>query len=239
MKFSLNGIDLYLGNSLEITPELNCPFHLLITDPPYQTAMQFATKPKLQKVIKGDWKHRNNTSMILEILTSCVHKLLPYRHLYVFGPVHFVNYIPFTSKPIQMIWDKGHVGLGDLELPYGPSHEVFHFCYYMPWKEKRKRGGGRLSSRLRKETVIHAPRTGAGRRHPMEKPVKLFRELIESSSCLGETIVDPFMGCGSSMVAAMLEGRKGIGIEIDPVYFETAKARIIALARKLDELPEN
>jgi site-specific DNA-methyltransferase (adenine-specific) len=75
--------------------------------------------------------------------------------------------------------------------------------------------------------VIRVPRPNAKqvKRHPTEKPVALLRRLIESSSLIGETVLDPFLGSGSTIVAAIAEGRKGIGIELEERYVETAVER--------------
>jgi site-specific DNA-methyltransferase (adenine-specific) len=76
--------------------------------------------------------------------------------------------------------------------------------------------------------VIHAQRIqgGATLRHPTEKPVPLLRQLIESSSVWGETVLDFCVGVGSTLVAARLEGRKAIGIEIDERFCEVAAERL-------------
>jgi DNA modification methylase len=62
--------------------------------------------------------------------------------------------------------------------------------------------------------------------HPTEKPVHLMAEYIINSSQRGETVLDPFMGSGTTGVACMQLGRKFIGIEIEPKYFDIACERI-------------
>lgn len=65
----------------------------------------------------------------------------------------------------------------------------------------------------------------ASKQHPCEKPVPLFERLIESVPS-AQTILDPFMGSGTTGVAAVKMGRKFIGIERDPAYFEICCKRI-------------
>jgi len=62
--------------------------------------------------------------------------------------------------------------------------------------------------------------------HRTEKPVKLMEWLIKTYSNKGDTILDPFMGSGTTLVACVKTGRKGIGIEIDENYFNIAVDRI-------------
>jgi site-specific DNA-methyltransferase (adenine-specific) len=68
--------------------------------------------------------------------------------------------------------------------------------------------------------------------HPTEKPVSLCAQLVEDFSDTGECILDPYMGSGSTGVACVTTGRKFIGIEIDPDYFEIACRRIEAAQRQ-------
>jgi len=63
--------------------------------------------------------------------------------------------------------------------------------------------------------------------HPTEKPVDLLRFYIENSSQPGDTVLDPFMGSGSTGVAALAAGRKFIGSEIDATYYEVAHDRLL------------
>lgn len=62
--------------------------------------------------------------------------------------------------------------------------------------------------------------------HPTQKPIALFRWCIERITEPGDTVIDPYMGSGPCGVACVQTGRNFIGIEIDPGYFDIAKARI-------------
>lgn len=79
------------------------------------------------------------------------------------------------------------------------------------------------------ESVMSYPSESGGgfkRYHPCQKNVKLLRELIERHSNRGDTILDPFMGSGSTGVACIETGRNFIGIEVNQGYFEIAEKRI-------------
>jgi len=121
--------------------------------------------------------------------------------------------------------------MGNLSVPWGPQHEKITFATYETSKANRERRGyGKLSARLRKGSVLRCLRHNAGsaKNHPSEKPVDILRQMIESSSVLGECVLDPYMGCGSTLVAAKLEGREGIGIELEEKYCEIAAKRLDA-----------
>ena len=77
-----------------------------------------------------------------------------------------------------------------------------------------------------KNTVLRYPISRLNTGHPTEKPIELFKELIEISSKNGDTILDPFMGSGTTLVAAKQLGRKAIGVEISEKYCEIAKSRL-------------
>jgi site-specific DNA-methyltransferase (adenine-specific) len=62
--------------------------------------------------------------------------------------------------------------------------------------------------------------------HPTTKPVALVEHFLKAHSSFGATVLDPFMGSGTTGVAAVKNGRKFVGIEIDPRHFETACKRI-------------
>lgn len=64
--------------------------------------------------------------------------------------------------------------------------------------------------------------------HPTGKPVALMRQIIESSSLVGDLVLDPFAGAGSTLVAAVVSGRQAIGIELEEKYCERAARRLRA-----------
>ena len=70
------------------------------------------------------------------------------------------------------------------------------------------------------------PRDGGKRLHPTQKPLQLFNELVRIHSYPNNIIVDPFLGSGTTAVAAVSNNRKFIGGDIDPQYVEVAKGRV-------------
>jgi site-specific DNA-methyltransferase (adenine-specific) len=65
-----------------------------------------------------------------------------------------------------------------------------------------------------------------GKHHPTQKPIELFEWLIKTYTNKGDTVLDPCMGSGTTAVAAIRIGRKFIGFEKDPRYFQLARDRI-------------
>ena len=62
--------------------------------------------------------------------------------------------------------------------------------------------------------------------HPSQKPIDLLTRMVKDFTCEGDTILDPFMGSGTTGVACVQTGRNFIGIEIDPKYYAIAEKRI-------------
>ena len=76
------------------------------------------------------------------------------------------------------------------------------------------------------ETAVTPKNERAHGKHPTQKPLQLMSHFVKVLSNPGDTVLDPFMGSGSTGVAAVINGRKFIGIELDPVYFQIAQSRI-------------
>lgn len=136
------------------------------------------------------------------------------------------------------------------------AHEEFEDVTVMPrsswepWGLFRKPLEGRVQDNLRKwktgglrrispdepfsDVIQSAPTRPAERRlaaHPSLKPQHLMRQLVRASLPLGEgTVLDPFMGAGSTIAAAMALGYDSVGIEADPAYFALAEQAIPKLA---------
>lgn len=76
------------------------------------------------------------------------------------------------------------------------------------------------------KNILRVPNIIKVKKHPTEKPTELMEILIANSSNPGDTVMDSFMGVGSTGVACQKLGRKFIGIEIDEKYFNIAKERL-------------
>ena len=117
-----------------------------------------------------------------------------------------------------LTWDKGdHVGMGDLSLPWKPNTEEI---YIIGDGFVGHRGG----SVLRCAAPVTWNSAANGRQHPHEKPVELMMQLV--AKCPMGIVVDPFMGSGTTLVAAKRLGRKAIGIELEEKYCEIAAQRL-------------
>lgn len=122
---------------------------------------------------------------------------------------------PVTPKGV-LVWDKGPAsGMGDLSFPWKMSHE-FIFVVGNDFEGSRDEGV------LKGHRVVTWE--SKGRSHPTEKPVSLMAELIRK--CPEGVILDPFMGSGSTLVAAQRLGRKAIGIECERKYCDVAADRL-------------
>lgn len=223
--YEKNDLTLYHGDCAD----LSIPHDLMVVDPPY--GQQFVSgKSAKWGAIEGDDDKAGTVARLAVALKG----LGRGRHLYIFGKMDLSS-LPLCGVT-ELIWDKEMVGMGDLTAPWGPQHENITFANYEISKANREKGYGNLSARLRKGSVIRCLRPNSGRvkHHPTEKPVDILRQLIESSSVMGETVYDPFAGSGSTLVAAALEGRKAVGCEIEERYCEAAVKRFEAELRHLE-----
>ncbi len=112
----------------------------------------------------------------------------------------------------MIVWDKEQMGMG---MPWRNQHELIYYGKRTPAQINSGKYGN----------VLKASRTG-NIEHPTEKPVSLMCDLIDNAT--GTTICDPFMGSGTTGVAAVKRGKRFIGIEIDEKYFDIACKRIQA-----------
>jgi DNA modification methylase len=116
-----------------------------------------------------------------------------------------------------LIWEKGdHVGMGDLSLPWKPNTEEVYII-------GKSFAGHRGSSVLKFNAPVSWNSVGFGRVHPHEKPVALMEELVAKT--VAETILDPFLGSGTTAVACIRTGRRFIGCELEEKYCEIAAKR--------------
>lgn len=188
---------LYLGDCLGILPTLP-KVGALCTDPPYGVGYASGWANKFRHIsIAGDETTAARDAVLAWHSGPAI----------VFGSWKAPR--PLSTK-LVLTWDKGTVGMGDLSLPWFPCTEEIYVL-----------GDGFVGSRT-SAVMRHVWRNEF---HPTEKPPALMAELLLKID-EAATILDPFMGSGTTGVACAKLGRKFIGIELEPKYFDIACKRI-------------
>lgn len=220
---TIGNATLYLGDSREIVPMLeHAHIWITITDPPYG----INAKLGMGGGTKGDggmWKGRriagdDDVAVRDQVILAAQGP---------FAAFAKVNTAPLPGTRGTVVWDKGeHTGAGDLSFPWKPSFELV-FVGGPGWSSSRRDGG---IIRVNAVAGCVADRNDGHRYHPFEKPVEIMRYFCERAP--QGIILDPFMGSGTTGVAAVALGRRFVGVEIDPEFFDTACSRLAnALAR--------
>jgi len=124
----------------------------------------------------------------------------------------------------QVIWDREHHGMGDLQAAYAPCHDVIWFAVKGDFAFPNKRP----------TSVVRVPRIGGeALRHPNEKPVSLMQALIRQVTRPGATVLDPFAGSGATIEAAEKEDRDSIGVELSREYCAIIRERMSKVQQPL------
>lgn len=204
---------------------------LIVTDPPYKTTSRGNAGNSggmLQKSInkKGQVFAYNNIDCS-EYAPEFYRVLKDGSHCYVM--TNHVNLIKmlntFTNCGFHfikcLIWDKGNKIMG--------QYYMSQFEYIMFFRK----GKGIKINHCGTSDILSYPNIktkdeNGNNLHDTEKNVDLMEVLVNNSSKEGEIVLDPFMGIGSTGIAAIRNNRKFIGIEIDKKYYDVAVQRIAA-----------
>ena len=194
---------------------------LLFTDPPYgQQLRLFGSK---DANVRADGA-RQGCRIVRQALLHFEPAMKPGSHLLTMchwesWPDFYDSIAPLFSIKNALIWHKNRGGMGDLEVEYARDYEVILYAV--------KIGARRPLIGKRPCAVLSGfPPVGNERLHPTEKPIALARSLIARHCPVGGTVLDPFVGSGTTLVAASDEGRNAIGVEIDPVFCEKTVERL-------------
>jgi site-specific DNA-methyltransferase (adenine-specific)/modification methylase len=212
---TIGNATLYLGDCRDILPTLG-KVDAVVTDPPYGIGYKHSGKSG------GRW-HRINTKPIIndDKPFDPSHLFDEFNNCLVWGADHFYKRLPDEGR--WLAWNK----LGNLP-PMGDSFGNAEFAFHnvkgkadvcsITWKGFIRVGSGEQGDR---------------RDHPSQKPIALMRWCIAQVGA-AQIILDPYMGSGTTGVAVVQSGRKFIGIEIDPEYFDIACKRIEDAQRQGD-----
>jgi site-specific DNA-methyltransferase (adenine-specific) len=216
-------VDLMLGDCLEMMGEIeDGSVDLMLTDPPYGMDYQSnrrVVRDKFAKIandVSLDWLPRffSEASRVMANNTA-IYCFCSWHQVDVFKAAFERN---FTLKNI-IVWIKNNHGSGDLQGAYAPKHEFLLFGHK----------GRSLFREKRLSDVMEFPKIPSAKLlHPTEKNIAMLEVLVRNSSNMDAVVCDPFMGSGTTGVAALNTGRRFIGIEKDPGYFDIAEQRIMA-----------
>jgi DNA modification methylase len=199
------------------------PADMAITDPPYNVDLG-ASAPKSKarrKKIANDahppeaWEAfvRAFALNIVELVDGAIYIFMSCREWPTLSKVMAESGAHWSDT---IIWKKDRftVGLSDYQRGYEPI--------WYGWREGASHHwiGARDQS-----DVWDIARPGASPLHPATKPLAVLERAIENSSLIGGRVLDPFLGSGSTIIAAERTGRIGLGIELEPLYVDIAIRR--------------
>ena len=203
MKVEIGNAILYLGDCMDILPTLD-KVDAVITDPPY--GMNFQSNFRNEKHLKI--ANDDSAEVAIQVINWCMQNTN--HSIYAFG--RWDNLYDYPKPKSLITWVKNNWSMGDLQHEHARQTEV---AFFYAMKDH-------FFPKQRPTDVIEYPRTN-NEFHPTEKPIGLMCKFVEWTS---GTILDPFMGSGTTGVAAIQMGRKFIGIEREPKYFDIACKRI-------------
>ena len=220
-KVEIGDATLYHGDCLEILPTCRASLETadaVVTDPVYGNS--YKVNRKRTRASGLNWKALHPEQQvdpewqdISDDVPFDPTRWLAFPEVILWGSNHYAEHLPNAS--CWLVWDKKCDGtpdnFSDCELAYtnlkGPVRKFAHL-----WRGLVRAG---------KENVSNGPKV-----HPWQKPEALMTWCVNMTK--GETILDPFMGSGTTGVACANLGRKFIGIEIERKYFDIACERIEA-----------
>ena len=211
---------------------------LIFADPPYNLSGESSLTVRSGKPVacdKGEWDKIDNLHEFnLLWVNECKRVLKPRGTFWISGTLHNHPSVGMALKEAgywiinDVIWFKSNATPLLSRNRFVPSTELIWVAsktkdYYFDYALAKKMNGGK---QMRNLWAITAKRHITS--HPTEKPEDLLERIVFLGSQEGETVLDPFMGSGTTGVMAKRLGRNFIGVEVDKEYFKIAKSRIEA-----------
>ena len=215
-------ITIYHGDAIEVLSGMDGEsVHAVVTDPPYVIG---AVSSGSMGSKSGGWADMMNSSLWFTAWYREVGRILKHdgsfwsflnwRTLPVVVKAAMDARLPITS---MMVWDKQWIGPGGSQ-GLRPAYEM---CALMAGE------GFAVKDRGVPDIWQHKVGSYKGTGHPAEKPVGLVGRILDVASVgQGQVVVDPFVGSGTTLVAAQDRGIKAVGIEAEERYCEMAASRI-------------
>ena len=220
-----HGLSIYLGDCLAILPQLGREFDLCLTDPPYALTFGSCTPdtPAFHTLIANGWSETFGwVPMALDLMK---HGAAFYCWMNDEG----------WSELKAVVTEHGGRPCGRLvvvktnpmpALPRSNYRKATELVLYATVGDAT--AAFNADSQEDALPLFFAPICGGHERtkHPTQKPLSIIERMVRISSNRGDTILDPFLGSGTSLAAAYRLGRQGVGVEIDERYCQLAAERL-------------
>jgi len=218
--YSESGIVIYHGDCREVlghlyegTGQAHRAFDLLLTDPPYginaaaKGTIGTSKNANVTEYIASTWDAQTADEPLAFARTLC-------RHQIIFGG----NYYHLPPSSCWLVWDKDNTGdFADCELAWTNLKKAVRKLTYR-WNGMLQQPG----------------RPKEKRQHPTQKPEPVMVWALGHAPQDVRTVLDPFMGSGTTLVAAKRLGKTATGIELNEAYCEIAAKRLSQGALNLE-----
>lgn len=227
-------------------------FDMIFADPPYMISNVGTScqNGKLVSINKGKWDYNQGVEANFEFhkrwLKECQRLLKKDGTLWVSGTYHSTHPCGYAMQQLgihilnEIIWFKPNASPNLSCKYFTASHESLiwarksakskHYFNYEAMKDGNFPKDIIKKPHKQMRTVWSIPATPAEEkklgRHPTQKPLALLERIILASTKPNDTILDPFMGSGTTGVASIKLGRNFVGIDSDPNYCQLAQKRI-------------
>ena len=244
---------LFQGNCLDLLKTLPDELaRLVVTSPPYNIGKSYEKKSGLDEYVAGQTAVIEECVRVLHPEGSICWQVGNFVDKGMIVPLDIVLYPVFARLGLKLrnriVWQFGH-GLhaskrfsGRYEVILWFTKSDKYFFNLDPVRVPQKYPGkkhykgpnkGELSGNplgKNPSDIWEIPNVKSNHVektiHPCQFPVELIERLVLSMTCEGDTVLDPYMGVGSTAIAALIRGRKAIGAELDGEYIKIARERI-------------
>ena len=240
-----HGITIYHGDSLELLPAFPAEsVDLIFADPPYFLSNGGITchAGRMVSVNKGAWDRSRGPDANHEFnrawLAACQRLLKPNGTLWVSGTAHIIHSVGFAMQQLGMKLLNDITWVKPNPPPNLSCRYFTHATETLIWAAKSRKSRHTFNYPLMKElnrgrqmkSVWEIPPPEAWEKrygkHPTQKPLALLERLLLASSHEGDLVLDPFLGSGTTAVAALRLERRFIGVEIEKSYMQLFLKRL-------------
>lgn len=217
-------VKLYNDDCLNVLKDIeDNSIDLVVTDPPYEVitgGRNGGVKGKPSGILTENKQLMKSIPKADLWLSECFRVMKDGTHIYIMtNTLNLTNYLNIINSVgfklhNLLVWNKNNTT---------PNRWYMKNCEYVIFARK---GFAKSINNPSSQTVHNFDNIIGNKKHPTEKPVDLMKLYVENSSQVGDTILDPFMGSGSTGVACKELGRDFIGVELDKQYFDIATKRI-------------